>query len=199
MDTSVTMDRYCRAQDGFDAVAAAVPAEQWDTPSACAGWSNRDVLGHIVWGQELVRHLATGVPHESQVGAPGTLHPAALITGDPLRTWRAAREASLATLSPAALARTVALPVFGDAPLAVFITALTTDFLAHTWDIGHPAGLDVRLDADLLPAAFEWTRQNIIRRPGAIGPEITPPPGADEQTRFLAFLGRGANSHPLRA
>jgi len=33
MDISVTMDRYRRVQDGFDAVAAALPAEQLGHPS----------------------------------------------------------------------------------------------------------------------------------------------------------------------
>jgi hypothetical protein len=31
-----------------------------------------------------------------------------------------------------------------------------------------------------------------MRGPGAFGPELTPPPGADEQTKLLAFLGREA-------
>jgi hypothetical protein len=28
--------------------------------------------------------------------------------------------------------------------------------------------------------------------PGFFGPELTPPPDADEQTRWLAYLGRAA-------
>jgi len=29
-----------------------------------------------------------------------------------------------------------------------------------------------------------------MRGPGAFGPKLDPPPGADEQTKLLAFLGR---------
>lgn len=29
-----------------------------------------------------------------------------------------------------------------------------------------------------------------MRGPGAFGPELTPPEGADAQTRLLAFVGR---------
>jgi hypothetical protein len=29
-----------------------------------------------------------------------------------------------------------------------------------------------------------------MRSPGALGPELTPPEGADEQTAFLAWAGR---------
>ena len=188
-----TMDRYVRAQEGFDRVVAALPADRWDGPSACTRWTARDVLGHVVWGQDLVRHLATGQEFTSEVGAPGAPNPGQLIGADPLTTWRAARDASLPTLTPEALARIVTLRAFGEVPLAAFVTALVTDFLAHTWDIGHPAGIDVRLDPDLVPGCFEWSRNLAMpRTPDGIGPEVVPPPGADLQTRFLAYLGRPA-------
>src|ERR1700754_3664344 len=186
-----TMDRYVRAQDGFDRTVAAMPADRWDKPSACSEWTARDVLGHVVWGQDLVRHLATGEPFTSDIGAPGAPHPGQLIGADPLGTWRAARAASLPTLTPEGLARIVSLQGLGEVPLETFVTALVTDFLAHTWDIGAPAGLDVRLDPDLVPGCFAWSRSVALRGPGGIGPALTPPPGADEQTRFLAHLGRG--------
>lgn len=187
-----TLDRYVRAQEGFDLVVVAMPADRWDGPSACTEWTARDVLGHVVWGQDLVRHQAAGLPFASRVGAPGAPDPGRLIGDDPLGTWRAARDASLRTLTPESLARVVSLPAFGEVPLETFLTALVTDFLAHTWDIGYAAGIDVRLDRDLLPGCFAWSRERIVRRPGGIGPELTPPPGADEQARFLAFLGRRA-------
>jgi len=45
-----SLDAYRRAQDRFDAVLSSVPAERWDAPSMCAGWTLRDVAGHIIWG-----------------------------------------------------------------------------------------------------------------------------------------------------
>ena len=30
-----------------------LPAESWQSPSACAGWEVRDVVGHLAWGAEL--------------------------------------------------------------------------------------------------------------------------------------------------
>jgi uncharacterized protein (TIGR03086 family) len=187
-----TLQRYTRAQDGFDRIVAAVPPDRWDTRSACPEWTLRDVLGHVVWGQELVRHLATGRTYASTVGAPGAPDPGQLIGADPVGTWRAARAATDPTLTPAALAGIVHLRAFGDGPLEGFLTALVTDFLAHTWDIADPLGIDVRLASDLVPGCFEWARRNVQRVPGGIGPDLVPPPGADAQTRLLAFLGRGA-------
>jgi uncharacterized protein (TIGR03086 family) len=186
-------ENYLRAVDGFDRVVAAVPTDRWDTGSACTEWTNRDVLGHVTWGQDLVRHLATGVPFTSRTGAPGAPEPGVLVRGaDPLPTWRAARDASVRTLTPDALARVVELRAFGTLPLAGFVEALTVDFLAHTWDIGSRVGVPVRLDADLVETGHRWA---LVRLPGPRGPggfddPVEPGPGADDQERLLAFLGR---------
>lgn len=189
----VTVDAYQRAQDGFDEVLAAVPTGQWDAPSACAGWTARDVVGHVIWGQELVRHLATGTEQHDRTGAPGADSPGRLADSDPLAQWRAARATANAQLTVDALER-AAPPQFvaahPGATLADFLNVLLLDFLAHTWDVGHPLGIDVRLDHDLIERSTPVAHQVVVRAPGMFAAEQTPPPGADDQTRWLAFLGR---------
>jgi uncharacterized protein (TIGR03086 family) len=186
------LDPYRRAQDRFDEILRAVPADRWDAPSACAEWTVRDVAGHIVWGQEQLRHWATGHDYGRTDGAPGAPHPAAMAGSDPLATWRTARAAADETLTDQALGRTVTLPGLGETPLSGIVTLLVTDLLAHTWDIGHALDLDVQIDADLIAGSFAWARDNVIRVPGFFGPELAPPIDADEQTRWLAYLGRAA-------
>lgn len=185
-----TMECYRRAQDGFDAVLAAVPPDCWDVPSACAQWTVRDVVGHLVWGQEQLRHWATGRLYGVSVGAPGASHPGGLSGADPVTTWRAARAASVESLTAEALGRTLSLPGLGERSLSAIVTLLITDHLAHTWDIGHGIGLDVRLEPELVTLSLAWARENVVRVPGLFGPELAPPQGADEQTRWLAYLGR---------
>jgi uncharacterized protein (TIGR03086 family) len=185
-----TMTSYRRAQDGFDAVLAAVPASQWNARSACTQWTVGDVAGHVIWGQEQLRHWATGQPYTNDAGAPGAPHPAQMTGPDPLATWRAARAAAAQTLTDEALRRLVRLPGLGEIPVAAVVTLLVTDHLAHTWDIGHALGLDLRRDVDLIAGSFAWARKNLLRAPGFFGPELTPRSNADEQTRWLAFLGR---------
>lgn len=187
-----TMDLYRRAQDGFDAVVAGVRPDQWDLPSACAEWSVRDVAGHAVWGQYQMRAWATGEDYTERAGAPGAPRPRVLAAEDPVAAWRAARDASVPTLTPEALARPTSIPRIGEVPLAAMVTLLTTDLTAHTWDIGHALGMDVRLDPVLVSTGFDWARANVRRAPEFFGPELTPPDDADEQTRLLAFLGRAA-------
>jgi uncharacterized protein (TIGR03086 family) len=186
------MDAYRRAQDTFDAMVATVPPDAWELPSACAQWTVRDVAGHVIWGQEQVRHWATGTEYTCATGAPGAPHPAEMAGTDPVATWRAARTASVATLTDETLARMISLPGLGEIPLVAMITTFVTDHLAHTWDIGHALGLAVPLDPELVTGSFAWAREHMLRAPGFFGPELTPPPGADEQTRWLAFLGRAA-------
>ncbi|MGA8118068.1 MAG: TIGR03086 family metal-binding protein [Actinocatenispora sp.] len=187
-----TMESYRLAQDGLDAVLAAVRPDQWDTRSACAEWTVRDVAGHVIWGQYQMRAWATGEDYAEAGGAPGSPQPGRLADGDPLTTWREARSASVAALTDEALARPTAVPGFGEVPLAAMVTVLTMDQLTHTWDVGHALGLDVRLEPSLVPVVFDWARANVVRRPGFFGPEVTPPADADEQTRMLAYLGRAA-------
>ncbi|MEV4143673.1 TIGR03086 family metal-binding protein [Amycolatopsis sp. NPDC049691] len=179
------MELYRRAQDGFDAVLAAVPDDRWDAPSACAEWSVRDVAGHVIWGQRQLRAWASGADYGETAGAPGAPHPAVLAAADPVGTWRAA---AVRTLTGDELGRKVSLPGLGEVPVAGIVPLLTTDLVAHSWDIDR----DVRLPPDLVALAFGWARANVVRRPGFFGPELVPPAGADEQTRMLAFLGRRA-------
>lgn len=192
MDT-VDMDAYRRAQDRFDAVLAKVRPDDWQAPSACEGWTARDVVGHVIWGQQLVRHLAAGQEYTSRAGAPGTAHPGALAGHDPLASWRSAREASAAALTGEALGRPAPerfVAAHPDARLGHFLNVLLLDFLAHTWDIGHPLGIAANLDPDLITASSPVAEEIVSRGPGMFAAEVTPPPGADQQTRWLAFLGR---------
>jgi uncharacterized protein (TIGR03086 family) len=185
-----TMELYEHALDGFDTVLAAVGTDRWDGPSTCPGWTVRDVAGHVIWGQRQLGAWATGEEYTEREGAPGAAHPAVLAVEDPVATWRAARASSVATLSEEALATLISIPGLGEIPVAAVVALLTTDTVAHTWDIGHATGMDVQLDPVLVDVVFDWARSHVVRRPGFFGPELTPPSAADEQTRMLAYLGR---------
>jgi uncharacterized protein (TIGR03086 family) len=192
------MASYRRAQDGLDAMLAAVPADRWEVPSPCAGWMVRDIAGHVIWGQDQLRCWATGETYGGAPGGPGSPHPGELAKDDPLATWRRARAACGAVLSEEILDRMVSLPGLGDRPISTIVTIVFNDTLIHTWDIGHALGVDVQLPGDLVAASHAWARDNILRVPGFFGPELPAPPDVDEQTRWLAFLGRTA-WHPVTA
>jgi uncharacterized protein (TIGR03086 family) len=189
---------FHRAQDSFDVVLAAVRPDQWDTPSYCPGWTIRDVAGHVIWFQEQLRCWATDVPYDNKTGAPGAAHPGEMTGPDPTLTWQSARDRVRTVLTAQSLDRPVRLG--GDSvPLSAVLRRMAIDHLAHSWDIGYSIGLDVRLDPELVPASFPWARDFVVRQPGRFGAEIAVPPDADEQTRWLGFLGRATDSFAVRA
>jgi uncharacterized protein (TIGR03086 family) len=186
------MASYRRAQDGFDTMLASVPADQWEVPSTCADWTVRDVAGHVIWGQDQLWCWATGETYDGPEGGPGSPHPSELARDDPLATWRRARAACAAVLTDETLARIISLAGLGDRTIESMVTIVFNDTLIHTWDIGHASGIDVSPPSDLVAASHAWAHDSVLRLPGFIGPELAPPLAADEQTRWLAFLGRAA-------
>jgi uncharacterized protein (TIGR03086 family) len=189
------MASHRRAQDGLDAILATVPADRWEVPSPCAGWTVRDIAGHVIWAQDQLRCWVTGETYAGPPGGPGSPHPGEVAGGDPLTTWRRARAACDRVLSDKTLDRIISLPGLGDRSIAAVVTIVCNDSLIHTWDIGHAVEVDVQLPSDLVAASHAWARDNILRVPGFFGPELAAPPSADEQTRWLAFLGRAAWEH----
>lgn len=189
---ALTLGSYRRAQDVFGAVLSTVQVDGWQHPSTCAGWTVADVAGHVIWGQEQLRHWALDVPYAEMAGAPGAPHPAQMAGDHPVTTWRLARATADAALTPEGLDRPVTLPGVGETTVRGLVPLLVTDLLAHAWDIAHPLGIGVDLDPTLLPGSFAWARDNVIRMPGFFGPELTPPADADEPARWLAYLGRAA-------
>ncbi|RSM90641.1 TIGR03086 family protein [Kibdelosporangium aridum] len=185
-----TMASYQQAQDKLDEVLSAVRPDQWDGPSACSEWTVRDVAGHLIWAQNQLRAWAMEEEYTERAGAPGSPKPGVMAGDDPVATWRAARAASVSSLTDEALARTTTITGIGEVPLVAVLSLMITDTVTHTWDIAHGIEMDIQMDPALVALAFDWGRRNVVRRPGFFGPELAPPADADEQTRMLAFLGR---------
>lgn len=184
------LDSYERCVDQLETALVAVPASRWEDPTPCAEWSLRDIAGHVIWGQEQLRCWVIGEDYRGLPGGPGTRHPAAIAPGDPLPRWRTARAATDAALRHASLDHTIMLAVLGEVPLAAMVVILTNDSLIHAWDLRQAVGSDTRLPDDLVAASQLWAREHVMRVPGFFGPELRAPAGADEQSRWLAYLGR---------
>ena len=193
MEPDEILDRCRRAEDGFDAVLAKVPPDRWDAASACELWTVRDVVGHVIWGLEVLRCHLTGRECTARTGPPGSADPGELAGEDPLAGWRAAREATAAVLTGEVLDRPAPPRLTAnrpDAKVRDFLAVATFDTLVHTWDVGSALGLDVRMEPDLVAPSFSIARLIITRTPDTFGPRLPPPPDAGPQDRLLAFVGR---------
>lgn len=182
---------YRRALDTFERALSGVAGDRWAAASPCAGWTARDVAGHVIGGQYLVTALADGSPCQ---GAPMDIatEPGRFCADDPMVAWAAARKAATDALTPEALRRPVPFGAFGELPLNDLLGGGILELLIHSWDLARATGQPVRLDADLVHHAFA-TAQVLapsLRRAGHYATPIKPRPGADELARLLAFLGR---------
>ncbi|WP_322769642.1 TIGR03086 family metal-binding protein [Frankia sp. Cr1] len=181
---SDTADRYRRLAGAFTETVAAVPADRWESPSPCEGWTARDVVRHVV------------DTHGMFLGLVGReLGDIASVDDDPLAAWRAARDAIQADLDDPARAGATFQGWRGPSTFAEAIDRfICFDQVVHRWDLARATGLDERMDPAEVRLAFELVPYfgDDLRRPDVCGPALQPPPGADEQTRLLAVLGRRA-------
>jgi len=189
----MTLSRYTRSLDQFVRILDQMPTGAWDAWSPCSEWTAREIVGHIMWSQQLVHAWVAGTEPPSYRYCPGGDRPGPLVGTDPVAAGKTVQGACAAVLDRHALARDVETRA-GATTVGAFLANLTVDNTAHVWDLGTTAGLDVRLDADLVDNALRWAKQNemLVRESGMFADVLTPPEPADAQTRLLAALGRRA-------
>jgi uncharacterized protein (TIGR03086 family) len=177
-------DRYRRLSGAFAAKIAAVPASGWDAPTPCPDWTVRDLVGHVTTTQGLILGLAGRAVGEVPA-----------VEDDPVAAFDAARGAVQHDLDDPDLATIEFEGRMGVMTLETAVDRfLCTDLVVHGWDLAHAVGLDEHIDPEDVARVRANTESigEAIRSPGAFGPEVEPPSGADDQTRLLAFLGRRA-------
>jgi len=179
-------DRYRRVAEGFADRVAAVPDDRWSSPSPCEDWTARDVVRHIVD----VHHMFLGFIDEAA-------EPTVSVDDDPLGAFTEARDTVAAALEDPRTATREYDGMFGKAVFGESIDSfLSADLVIHGWDLARATGGDERMD----PAEVKRINESLLpmadkmRQPGGFGPEVETPPDADDQDRFLAFLGRDPRS-----
>jgi uncharacterized protein (TIGR03086 family) len=178
-------ERFARITGQFSERVRAVPAEAWDNPSPCEGWTARDVVGH----------LTEWIP--GFFGAQGVQFPAVpSVQDDPLAAWESVQAVIADALADATLAgKQVATP-FGTLSLVETVDMIVTgDVFTHTWDLSRATGQDESLDSEQLEimiSGMSAMPEELLRAEGMFGPRIDVPDAVDDQTRFLAYVGRRA-------
>ncbi len=177
------VERYERITSQFSDRVRGVPPDGWDAPSPCAGWSARDVVGHLTaWIRDFFTAQGVEFPE-----APS-------VQDDPAAAWEAVRGTLAAALAdPAVAARPVTTP-FSTQSLAETVDMIVVgDVFTHTWDLARATGQDDRLDAEQLQrmvASIGAMPEEVMRADGMFGPRLDVAADADDQTRYLAYVGR---------
>ncbi|MBV8980059.1 MAG: TIGR03086 family protein [Acidimicrobiia bacterium] len=174
-------DRYDRLAGAFAAKIDAVPADRWDEPSPCEGWTARDIVRHV---SETPGMFLGFVGQE--LGE---------LPDDPAEGFASARKRVLDALHDPTVANAEYEGFMGRMTFAEGIDRfINFDLTVHAWDLAKAVGLDDRIDPADLDRLEEASKGfgDAMRGPGAFGPELEAPADADRQTRVLAFLGRAA-------
>ncbi|GII80460.1 hypothetical protein Sru01_54420 [Sphaerisporangium rufum] len=191
-------DRYTRLSGDFLARIEATPADRWDRPSPCEGWTARDVVAHVVNGHRGIVAMARGTRPQpghgvglSGMGDAPEVHPDA----DLAAAFAECRANLLAVLADRDLAARPFPAPIGLVPLERAVDVVgALELLVHTWDLARAVGGDQTLDAEAVARTHEalLAHYDDLQATGAFLPRLDPPPGADAQAAFLAFTGRQA-------
>ena len=178
-------ERYERVTAHFTECVRAVPETAWNNPSPCEGWTARDI----------VRHLTEWIP--AFFGSQGVeFPPIPSVEDDPVGAWETVQTTIAKVLADqTTAAKQVATP-FSTQSLAETVDMVVTgDVFTHTWDLARATGQSETLDPDQLQRMIAGLRampEEVLRAEGMFGPRIEVPVDADDQTRFLGYLGRRA-------
>lgn len=183
-DTEV-QDRYRRIADGFEQRLTTLSPNQQNLPTPCTDWDVATLVAHVI-----STHRRIG----AQAGGPAASDPDP--NGELELQWREARALIAEVLGDPIRAQATVGGVFGEQTFESLVSRLLcADTLYHTWDLARASAQDDHLDEDACEKALRFLEplDEAIRRPGGFAARISPPPGADVQTRFLNFGGRAAD------
>ena len=178
-------ERYERITSQFTEKVRAVPAGAWDNASPCDGWTARDVVGHLTeWIPGFFAAQGVRFPEVPSV------------QDDPVAAWETVQATIATALDDPALAGQPVETPFSTQSLAETVDMIVTgDVFTHTWDLARATGQDEALDGEHLQrmlAAVGSMPEEALRADGMFGPALDVPADADDQTKFLAYVGRRA-------
>jgi len=175
-------DRYRTLSQSMTDTIAGVPQDKWEAATPCEGWTARDLVSHLVD----TSGMFLGFIGKEVGEAPS-------VEDDPLGAFTAARDAVQGALDDPDTAAQEYDGMFGRTSFAKSVDGfLSADLVIHRWDLARATGQDETLPPDEVKRVHDALApmDEKMRGPGAFGPKLDPPPGADEQTKLLAFLGR---------
>ena len=181
------IELHDRALAATTAIVANVDKSQFDEPTPCANFDVRTLLNHLVG----VNYRFVQIAH----GEPGAAVPATgdFVHDDALTPYRESAAAlSEAWSDPLLLEKTVHMP-FGDVPGAFALGVHTVEAIVHGWDLAKATGQPTEIEPELCAVAWQNSKDidESFRGPGRpFGPAVTPPPGASDTDKLVAWLGR---------
>jgi uncharacterized protein (TIGR03086 family) len=177
-----------RGLDFFTAIITRLGEDDWERPTPCAGWTARDLLGHLATSMKVGISVMQGQPPTW----PDAARPGDLVEGDPAGFWRGTVAETRDVLRHADLARVMQTPL--GRTVADDLAIPVIDLYVHAWDLGAAVSIDVEIPADVIDYAHSYIDplpDDVVRGAGrAFGPQTRVPAGATPTERFIAWTGR---------
>jgi uncharacterized protein (TIGR03086 family) len=186
--SSRTAELFNQGLDFFTAVLTQVVDDDWERPSPCAGWTARDLLGHLastVWS-------AISMMQGIEPSWPDPTRPGDLVEGDPVKFWRDTVLRAQQVLADADLTRPMESPLGLTVADALAIPVI--DLYVHAWDLAATINLVREIPGTVIAYAHDHLDQvpeEIIRGENrAFAPKAETPADATPTEEFLAWTGR---------
>lgn len=188
------VDNLATALDAVGEMLADVREDQWHAPTPCIDWDVREVVNHLVLGDDLTSEVLCGGPG---LGFDA-FDPKARdgLGEDPVASYRSASVKLVAALrQPDVPEQVFQLPI-GPVPGVVILRLRTTETLVHGWDVARATGQRLSLPDQLVFPSLEFSREMLASADPATLPLAAPQPVADDAPaldRLVALLGRPAD------
>lgn len=190
MSEDTTPELGVLAVEALDLLTAAVrdvPSDRWDDRSILQDWTVRELVAHATGSATRIIVLA-----EDGELWDGPSAPSDWMYGNPADQLSALAIRLRDALPTADLDAPRKSPQ-GEVPLRRALLFPIADLALHTWDLRQSLGESIELPDDLLTLSEGLVHSvpaQMLRRPGAFGPEQPAPADASRTTKLLAFLGR---------
>jgi uncharacterized protein (TIGR03086 family) len=172
----------------FTAIAIRLGDDDWERPTPCAGWTARDLLGHLA----TTISSAVSIMQNQPPTWPDAARPGDLVEGDPLEFWRGTVVSARDVLRNADLARVMETPL--GRTVADDLSIPVIDLYVHAWDLGAAVSIAVDIPAGVIDYAHAYIDplpDDMVRGEGrAFGPQTHVHAGATPTERFIAWTGR---------
>ena len=181
---SENLRNFTSAVYGFDAVVQRMPADQWDSASACPGWSARDLVQHQC-------AVLNGVAQVASTGAMARPAPPEDMS-DPVAVWNETRDGVLMALDAQGVLGQEG-PFWFDAPTVDdMIGIVQWDPLAHAWDLAKTCDLDPCINAGVAAVSLAriQSMQPMLTESGRTAEPVEVGADASVVDQFLAATGR---------
>lgn len=174
-----------QAHQEFSARLAQVTS--WDAPTPDSDWTVRDLVRHVIRGQQTVPRLLAG---RSVLEAGLTRAP---LGSDLQAEWDAYSGLATAAWSEAPADARVRL-ASETVTAHEYLREQVAEVTIHTWDLARAVSADESLDDELIAAV--WTvfepQKDALEASGLFAPPVPLPEDASLQSRLLALTGRDA-------